>query len=486
MKRIKLILSGFFILSLVFWGINCSSPSGQGDKEKAGGGEGKQMGEKVSKEVVGPADAGDEGTTVQEKGVPEKDNNKTEKMPKDSNGGGGGGDIKISFDPKSGSQIDVKDVCIKVLFSSAPSKSGWYVSLRAKGDQSDTPVLMTFEQDTEAKVCAIPVLKQGTEYTLKVKVKEKAGTKTFTGQATYTTKEPYANDKPADAGLTVSLKISKIVSPPGLAALIQGRGDLPPILLNLHHRDSGNQGTLLFVGGLGTTPSGTKPFTGKDVVNTKQPVSLALAGSFKGRAFYVGPTVFVLAVAGYTVELKNFSLSGVFTKDGKNLEDLRLTGMIDPTVIEKQFGLQGVCLLVECIKDENGNDAILVGGQLESFVNPLPFSIFITDPFFLKTDVDPNPTIKFFTNEEFDDKSFSATFYTCKGSSDPRQPCSKSKGATISKASVKANFNLNSAKKLGTIKPDKALDGATWYKLELSGKSKKGESFKTFVIFKTK
>ncbi len=485
-KNLSLLLGLFFVFSFSMWVVNCGGPS------TTSGGEGKKAEGKSQSEVgtveKSPADGGTKKDTG---GYPDRPAG--EKAPAEKKQGGEqkgkekqGGDISMTFDPPSGSTIDVKDICITVNFSSAPSKSDWTVSFLAQGDKIDTPVTFTFETDQKAKVCPIPVLRQGTSYKLTVKVKEDGGDKYYTGSASYKTKEPYSKDKPADAGLTVSLKIDKIVSPAGLASLIEGRGDLPPIILTLHQRDSGQSGKLVFVGGLGMAAPGKKPFTGNDIINTKQPVSLALSGQFKGRAFYVGPSVFVLSVAGYSLTLNNFTLTGLFSTDGKKLEDVRLTGMIDPMVIEKQFGFPNVCLLVECVKDANGKDMILVGGKLSSYPNPLPFTIFLTKPYYLETGVATNAKVEFYSNQELTQKSLSFKLYTCTGSSDQRQPCSKKKGATVSPANITGSYSLDSTKKHGFFTPDKALSAGTWYKVEVTGTNKNNDKFTTFLIFKTK
>lgn len=409
------------------------------------------------------------------------------------------GPIDITFDPKDGAKIGVdgEDACIKVQFSSKPCSKGKKAELKREGASVGMPVSFEFDPKdrTKAKVCALGLLRQGQKYTLKVEVSENVKLcadkgKKYSKSAMFTTKEPYKGEKPADAGIGINLKLKEIVKPAGVKQLLGGLGDdkIPPILVNLHSRDKGSSGNLVFVGGLGKGPAGGKPHQGKDVIDaSKTPVSLALIGKFNGRAFYVGPTTFVLAVAGLALRLDDFSLTGVFTKDAKNVEYAKLTGIIDPKLLEKQFGLN-ICQLLagECYKGPDGKDRLLLAGSVVGVENPFPFSSFVTTPVYLSTGFDPATKVIFYTTKEVKEGDLKFTLSSCKGSSDKSKPCDTSKGAVIAAVSGAGKIELNANKKQGLYTLPTGLDAATWYKLEFEAKDATGAAFKTFTIFETK
>jgi hypothetical protein len=234
-------------------------------------------------------------------------------------------------------------------------------------------------------------------------------------------------------------------------------------------------------------PPGGKPHQGNDVVdNVRNPVSLVLLGKFTGRAFYVGPTTFILSVAGYSLQLDNFSLTGVFSKDGKNIEEARLTGILDPEVVKQQLGFD-VCLLLrdECFKGPDGKDRVLIAGKVEGIPNPIPFSAFIVTPLYLQTGFETKDKFEFYTTEEVNNTGVSFKLSTCTGSSDQQKPCDIGKGAKIAPVQDAGQITLDASKKHGFYTPEK-LEANTWYKIELQATDSKQNTFPTFSIFQTK
>jgi len=397
-------------------------------------------------------------------------------------------EIKITLDPKDG-KLGVDGACIKVTFSRDPSKKDWEGEL--KGDDGVVAGGLTFKTNTTGEYCPFSFLKQGKKYSFKLKVKEPAvkglTQRTFEVSSNYDTDAPYKDDPAPAAGFTVNLKLGDIIAPKGLTAIASNLStdNIPPILTYLFKKEGDKAGALTFVGGLGKAAKGEKPHTGKDIVDTKTPVSLLLEGKYEGRLFSVGPTTFLLSVAGISLELQDFNLTGLFTKDSKKVESALLTGVIDPEVVEKSVGLQ-ICALLrdECKKDASGKTYVRLAAKISSVPNPLPYSVFITHPLYLQTDIDPSKPVAFYTNEETDEASLTAKVFTCKGSRDEQKPCDKGKEAKVEEVKEKGTFKLEDSKKQGsyTVK----LEAATWYKIEFTAKSKGGTEFKTFSMFKTK
>lgn len=405
------------------------------------------------------------------------------------------GPIEITFDPASGEiDVDGEGSCIKVNFSIKPCSKGVTVSLRGAGDTVNTPAAFDFDPQDRAKatICPLGVLRQETEYTLTLSVIENVSKceengKKYNATGKYTTKAPYKNDDPADVGLSVDMRIDEITKPAGVGDLLAGLGQdgIPPILLNLHSRDDA-AGTLAFVGGLGKAPPGGKPHEGKDVVDTDTPVSLALLGKFTGRAFYVGPTTFLLAVSGFTLRIDEFSLTGIFTADKKNVELAKLTGILDPEFIQAQFGLN-ICQLLagECFKGPDGKDRILIAGKLTAIPNPLPFSAFITTPVYLSSNIKKDSKVTFYTISDVKKEDIKFTLSTCTGSTDEQKPCDTGKSATVTPVAGDGTITINANNKQGEYAFPAELQAATWYKLEMEAKDDQGATFKTFTVFKT-
>lgn len=408
------------------------------------------------------------------------------------------GPITMTFTPAADAEIGVsgEEACITVKFSHKPCSKGREAKLLEDGKTVDTPVSFEFDPKdrTIAKICALSVLQQEVKYNLTVKVRENTGAKCgeegteHTGNSSYKTKAPYKNDTPPPAGLGINLRLDNISKPSGVGDLINGLNpaDIPPILVTLHSRDDGQSGNLTFIGGLGKAPPGGKPHEGKDIIDTDgSPVSLALIGKFNGRAFYVGPTTFLLAISGFAIRIDNFSLTGVFTADGKNVEFANLTGIIDPEFIQKQFGLDICALLAgECFKGPDGKDRVLIAGTVKGVPNPLPFSAFVTSPVYLSTDIATDAKAKFYTTTEVKKEDITFTLSTCKGSTDEQKPCDTSKEAKVEPVAGDGTIELDPNGKEGTYTPAK-LEAGTWHKLELETKDANGTTFKTFTLFKT-
>ncbi len=469
MKHVKQVFVLFVLLSFTFaFSLVACSPNSTTTQEKATNSEKSQSNsEKTFVEGGTNNDGGQEA-------IPESSAKEATPQP-----------IEFTFEPKDG-EIDVKDVCITVKMSFPPAK---LLSAEFLEEGKTIPTSANFSYDLKkdktkktAKVCPYSFLTQGAKYTLTVKVKGR-DKKEYTGTATYTTKKTFAKDKPADPGMAVDLQITAITTPALLGSLLEGEKDkIPPILLTLHERDKGNSGKLVLVGGVGRAPAGGKAHQGKDVVDTKQPISLALIGRFDGRWFAVGPTTFVLSVAGYALKLQNFHLTGIFSKDGKNIEDARLTAVVDPDDFKDKIDL---CTLITCQVGPDGKKFVRIAGNLKGIVNPIPYSVFITKPIYLENNVDPATNLEIYTNGETKKDDMSFKIYKCEGSQKENKPCSVNDGATISEVKKTGTLTMDTSKKKGTYKLP-SLDAKTWYKVTLEAKSEKGETFKTFTLFQTK
>lgn len=402
------------------------------------------------------------------------------------------GPVTFTFNPATGTEIAADLTCIKVTFSRAVARREWKVEFKGDGESAPTPVGMKFKSDTEAEICPFAFLKQGINYNLTLEVKEKVAAgqtaQAFNDKASYKVKDNFSKEKPAEAGLAVNLQLKDFLAPAGISDLLGSLGtdQIPPILITMHTRDSGSSGNLLFVGGLGKAPEGQKPHQGQDLVDTKTPVSLALAGKYDGRWFAVGPTTFVLSVAGFNLVLEDFALTGVFSVDGKNIESARLTGVLDPAVIKERFNLD-VCQLVrdECVKDATGKTIVRVAINVNAIANPLPFAFFITNPVYLQTGYDPAQKLVFYTNEPTELDRLTFKLFTCKGSSNEEKPCDEKEGAKIEPVAAEGKASLKDSKKEGDFTLP-AVDPETWYRIEVEAKDSKDVAFKTFAMFKTK
>lgn len=151
---------------------------------------GSGCGNKPSGEQKQESIASDGGSNKE--GQPGKENNTPEPAPS--------GPIEISFEPASGAEIAVKDLCIVVKMSLPPGK---LLKAELSLEGSSTPTAANFAYDpkdktkTTAKACAYSLLTQGSKYTLNVEVRGK-DKKTYKGTASYTTKKPFAEDPPPE------------------------------------------------------------------------------------------------------------------------------------------------------------------------------------------------------------------------------------------------------------------------------------------------
>ena len=397
--------------------------------------------------------------------------------------------IEITLDPKDG-KLGVDGECIKITFSREPSMKGWEGEL--KSDKGVIAGYLDFKTKTSGEYCPFSLLKQGLKYsfTLKIKEPEVKGLKqrTFEVSTNYKTESPYLTDDVFKEGFTVNLKLGDLIVPKGFIWLASSTSadDIHPILLYLFKRDKGRKGALTFVGGLGKEPKGQKPHKGKDLVDTKTPESVLFTGTFAGRLFALESSFFSLHIVGLSLPLKQVHLTGIFSKDGKKVEHARMTGVFNPKVVGENDG-SGVCRLLrsECEKDANGKLYVRLAVKLSSIPNPLPYSMFITEPIYLETSVDGSKPLDFYTTETIDEKSLVAKVWSCTGSKDEQKPCDKDKGADVTEIKEKGIFKLKDSKKQGTYTPPK-LKSDTWYKIELKSKSGKAVAFSTHLIFKVR
>jgi hypothetical protein len=434
-------------------------------------------------------------------GCTNPDNSETNKE-KVTDGGDAGTDkkveppIELTFEPATGAELET-DGCVKVKFSRAPSQRGWTVKLKAEGSDANQATTFAFNPDgDQVELCPLSFLKQGTKYSLEVEVKEKveqgSDARRFKANATYNVKKTYTADEPPKTGSpTINFKINVITAPAGLNDVVSGLGDddLPPILVSVHSRDDGKAGNILLVGGLGTNPPGGKPHKGKDVFDTKTPVSLALKGKFDGRWFSVGPTTFVLSISGINLTLQDFTMTGIFSKDGTTLEKGTLFGIVNTALIKERFGLDLCLLLVDqCFKQGNdGINYIRIAATLKGIANPVEYGVFITDPFYLSTGFDPAKALElyFLTKTKKDDVT--VKIEVCKDSKDPEKPCSAKEGAKLEVVKDAGSFeSFDEDARKAMFKLPSSVTAKTWYKISITSKDANGKTATTFTVLQTK
>ena len=420
------------------------------------------------------------------------------------------GDLTFTFNPASGGAIKVKGACITITLNKAPSPKNLKAVFKDKAGSNIPGGLKLDEEKATLEFCPFPYLKHDTEYDLEVSADNTCATpKSFTGKASFKTDKEYAGKSSGEPGLTVDLKIKSIISPAQLESIAGPYMDqVPPILIVVQEKETGDKGKMLFVGGLGKGKH-----DGKGVVDTETPVSLALDGNFDGRLFSVGPNTFVLSISGYNIRLNEFQITGLFSTDGKNIEAARLLGIINADMVKERFNMD-VCLLVRkdcyegptipCKTDAECGDTmkcnagfcatpckgdadckvgetcgggycpaykpqhVRVVGALEGIPNPIPLSAFITSPVYLQTAVGPKEAMKFYISEQVDEKDITVTAYTCKDSTDSEKPCDTKKGAKVEEVKDAGTIAYDAAKKSGTWTPKADLTAGGWYKIVLT------------------
>lgn len=404
--------------------------------------------------------------------------------------------IKLTFDPASGAELET-DGCVKVKFSRVPSQRGWKVMLKAAGSDVNQATTFAFTPDgDQVEICPLSFLKQGTDYSLEVEIKEKveqgSTARRFKDNASYKIKSTYTAEPPPPAGSPmVNFKIEVITSPAGLNDVVSGLGDddLPPILVSVHSRDKGDSGKILLVGGLGTNPPKEKPHQGKDIIDTKTPVSLALKGEFNGRWFSVGPTTFVLSISGINLTLQDFTMTGIFSKDGKTLEKGTLFGIVNTAIIKERFGLDLCLLLVDqCFKQgDDGINYIRIASTLKGIANPVEYGVFITEPFYLSTGFDPSKAMELYFLTTTKKEDVTVKIETCKDSKDPEKPCSTKEGAKLEEVKEAGSFDsFDVDARKAMFKLPASVTPKTWYRVSVTGKDANGKEFTTFTVLQTK
>lgn len=409
----------------------------------------------------------------------------TEKPPTDQATGSG-----LTFNPKSGSTIDVKDVCIDITAPAAVDKNKWSASIMVKGSSTKLTQVVLFPSANAAKVCIDEYLVPNTDYVLEVTLNDASSGSPYTGKAEYKTKNTFATGTTGKPGLTADLQLNKVITPSGLNALIGtiNPNQILPVLMHLHSRDSGTSGKITMVGGVGRTPSG-QPHQGKDVFdNRNEPVAIAMKGTFTGRLFEAGPTTFRLSVGGFKLELEQFRLSGLFNQAGTNFEDVRFSGIVDTAGLKGSLGIDPCLLLVgACYKDSKGRDVMFMVGQMKSIVNPVKFSLLLTLPLYLQQNVATTKTeIDFYTTEEIKASDITVKVETCKNSGSAEKPCDKGSGAQLATVTVSGSAKINADKKSGIYTLSTNLQAQTWYKFSMTGKNASGTAYTNFTVFKTK
>lgn len=473
----KLLKQGFVIFCILAFGFVSYTACGGGDNNNNNANSNSTTDGGGSSEVVETKDGGGENNN---------NNTPDEDGPKEP-----GAPITVTFDPADGSEIGIQD-CVKVTFSRAPSPSRSKRKASMMREGASSPLAVEFKlSDAGGEICSFSLLRYGTSYKLELEVTDPDDSaKTYPFSASFKTKAAPQGSAP-DTNLAVNLKLQGVRAPVALQTLLGSvsADQIPPILLTLHSRDDGAKGKLLFVGGLGKGPDGGKPHEGKDVVDTSTPVSLALEGDFEGTTFYVGPTNFILSIAGFNLQLEDLRITGNFTPDGKSIKEAILEGVIDPELIKQQFGLDACATLLrdDCFKNAEGKDRVRIVGTLEGINNPLDFSAFITSPLYLQQGIDGAATkIDLYATEEIKKEDVTLSWSTCAGSGKEDKPCDKGEGATITPATVEGEVVVDDSKKKATFTPKAALTAGTWYQVEVTAKNGSGKEFKTSITFKTK
>lgn len=396
--------------------------------------------------------------------------------------------ITVTWNPASGSTIDVQDFCIDLTFSKAVNKTKWEATWNIKGASGLNTLVLNFSSDTNAKVCFDEYLAQNTTYEIHVTAYDANGGSQVKASATYTTKAPFTSGSPAKAGLTVDLQLKKVLVPSALNALIStvSPDQILPILMHLHSRDTGTSGSLTLVGGVGVALSG-KPHQGNDVFdNTREPVSISMKGEYNGRLFTAGPSTFRLSVANFKLVLEQFRLSGVFNAAGDNFEDVRFSGIVETNDLKASLGLDPCLLLAGvCFNDSKGRTLIFMVGQMNAILNPVKFSVLLTDPPYLTQQVVATPILQFYATEAMDDKNVTLSFSSCSNSGSIDKPCDPASGAVLQNVTVNGTLTIDAAKKSGTYTVTSGLSVQTWYKVEITAKDTTGTTYKTFTVFRT-
>lgn len=396
------------------------------------------------------------------------------------------GPIKMTFDPPSGSELPLDKPCITITFSRPPHYTDWAGGFNEKGNKALLPGELTFK-DGKGTYCAFAFLKPGQRYDFGLDIKEQSGTQRFQQSATYKTNASIKQEDPFVAGLEVNMQVTEILGPRQLKSFVgeEAIKDIPPLLFRMHHRDKSKQGGLLWLGAVGTTPKGVAKNAGKDKLNTTNPGTFLLSGKFNGRWFGVESNRFFFNLFGIQTNLEDFRLTGLFTKDGKNVEGAKFSAVLDTKVIKDRLKLDPCTLLGSaCFKDSQGRSLLRVSGRLKGIVNPFGYAVLMTSPSAQSTGVNTTTKADIFVTEKTAKDKLVATLYTCTGSRDKNRPC-RGRGTKRTIVAAKGSFAADTviAQRWSYTLPK--LKAKTWYQLNIKGTNAKNVSFQTYVVFQT-
>ena len=281
------------------------------------------------------------------------------------------------------------------------------------------------------------------------------------------------------AGFTVSLKLSKILKPKALSALMSGIPNVPYLLTFISERNK----ILNFVYSSGKAPSGGQPFKGKDELDLKEPFSSLLQGTKNGNQLVLKSKRFPFGSSGVNFRLTSFELKGTLSNDKKGLTQVSFKGVGHAKQIEKEFGLQ-ICALIrgECYKNAQGEDVFDLHVSLESFENSLDFTVMLTSLYHKQQDVPANTKIEFYANQPIVKGSVTVQLESCKNSQRPVHPCDAS--AVLTKENKAGSILTGPYGRHGSLQLSK-LTSQTWYKLSIVASNGK-KYFRTFTTFRTK
>jgi len=303
------------------------------------------------------------------------------------------------------------------------------------------------------------ILQSRSTYTFKVMADGAEASVSFTTEA--------ANEGtlPPVAGKTFDFRIKSITYPADLADLFNSQlSSAPPVLMHIVEvKDEGatggnSHGSFTIAGSTGdpADPKGQAQVLPEDATHTTT-TSMAIQGRMEGLWFGAGPSDLHLTASGIPLVIRDFYATGRFSTTGDSLDDLMLTGLIDPKELGKALGgldLSFICNDARFRKYCDDQKRIRVAASIETALNPIIFSTFTTSPVNAAQDVDPTTTIQAYFSEKVDQTA-------------TKVKLTDDQDVEVSGATVFSDKGL-------TFTPDAALAAGTQYKVEVAGVAETG------------
>jgi len=284
--------------------------------------------------------------------------------------------------------------------------------------------------------------------------------------ASFTTEKANEGALPPVAGKTYDFRIQAITYPKELADLFNSQlQSAPPVLMHAVEvkaegtQDGNSLGSFLIAGSTGKPGDlkGQSQVLAEDETHTTT-TSMAISGGMEGGWFGAGPSDLHLTASGIPLVIREFYVTGLFTSDGTAMNEVTLTGLIDPAELGQAIGgldLSFICNDARFKKYCDDQKRIRVAASIETTANPIQFTSFSTSPVNASKGADPFPAaIQAYFSEEID------------------------QGATTVKLTddqdVEVTGKLTFDSKAATFKPDAPLAAATTYKVEVAGVANSG------------